>query len=126
MDIIGIDHINISTDRLAETVAFFRDALGLKEGWRPAFGAPGAWLYEGERALVHLGVRSEPQAPSTQAALDHFAFSIADIAAARARLTKAKVAFREIEVPGGSARQIFLTDPNGVAIELNWRAAKSG
>src|SRR5579872_606689 len=32
MAIRGIDHINIGTDRLDETKAFFRDVLGLTEG----------------------------------------------------------------------------------------------
>jgi catechol 2,3-dioxygenase-like lactoylglutathione lyase family enzyme len=102
-------------------VAFFRDALGLHEGWRPNFPFGGAWLYAGDSAVVHLVDLRAAKAPSAQGALDHFAFAIDDFDAARARLDAANVPYRTTEVPGGTIRQMFFTDPNGVNIELNYR-----
>jgi catechol 2,3-dioxygenase-like lactoylglutathione lyase family enzyme len=123
MTIRGVDHINIGTNRLAETVAFFRDALGLVEGWRPPFGVGGAWLYAGETAVVHLVDLESAKRPSDEAALDHFALAIDDWDGARARLDAAGVTYRATDVPDSTIRQIFLRDPNGVNIELNYRAA---
>ena len=117
----GLDHVNIGTHRLAETKAFFRDVLGLTEGWRPDFPFGGAWLYAGETAVVHLVELVEPRAPSRKAALDHFAFRIDDYDACLRRLDAAQITYRASDVPGTAIRQIFITDLNGVNIELNAR-----
>jgi catechol 2,3-dioxygenase-like lactoylglutathione lyase family enzyme len=122
MPIRGVDHINIGTDRLAETVAFFT-ALGLEPGWRPPFPFGGAWLYAGDQAVVHLVDLKSAKAPSNEAALDHFAFAIDDWDGACQRLDAAGVAYRATDVPGSTIKQIFLRDPNGVNIELNYRGA---
>ena len=125
MTIRGIDHINIGTHRLEETRAFFRDVLGLTEGWRPDFGFGGAWLYCGDTAVVHLVELEAPKRPSSDAALDHFAFRIDDYDGVVARLEAAGVQYRSIEVPKTTIRQIFIRDLNGVNIELNYRAEAS-
>jgi catechol 2,3-dioxygenase-like lactoylglutathione lyase family enzyme len=119
----GLDHVNIGTDRLADTTAFFRDALGLEPGWRPDFPFGGEWLYAGGVAVVHLVALSAPRAPSSSAALDHFAFRIEDVDVCVKRLEAAGIPFRLVGVPGTEIRQIFVTDPNGVTIELNARPA---
>ena len=121
MAIRGIDHINIGTHRLEETRAFFRDVLGLSEGWRPDFPFGGAWLYAGDGAVVHLVDLADPKRPSEEAALDHFAFNIDDFDEARRRLDAAGVTYRAVAVPNAPIQQIFLRDPNGVNIELNYR-----
>lgn len=120
MSIHGIDHINIGTNRLAETITFF-EALGLAVGWRPPFEFPGAWLYSGDRAVVHLVELGVARSASDTAALDHFAFSIDDYDGARRKLDAAGIQHRAVNVPGAPVRQIFLRDPNGVTIELNCR-----
>jgi catechol 2,3-dioxygenase-like lactoylglutathione lyase family enzyme len=121
MAIRGVDHINIGTHRLDETVAFFRDGLGLTVGWRPNFGVGGAWLYADDTAIVHLVDLAEGKLPSDQAALDHFALRIDDYDAAIARLQAAGIKHRAVAVPDTPIRQVFLRDPNGVNIELNYR-----
>ena len=121
MAIRGIDHINIGTHRLEETRAFFRDVLGLTEGWRPDFPFSGAWLYAGDGAVVHLVELAEPRGPSSAAAMDHFAFRIDDYDEMVRRLDAAGVEYRSTSPPGTAIRQIFVRDLNGVNIELNWR-----
>jgi catechol 2,3-dioxygenase-like lactoylglutathione lyase family enzyme len=121
MAIRGVDHINIGTDHLDETVAFFREAIGLEPGWRPDFPFGGAWLYAGDTAVVHLVALAESKLPSSQAALDHFALRIDDYDAAIARLDAAKVRYRTVDIGGTAIRQINVRDPNGVNIELNYR-----
>ena len=121
MTIRGIDHINIGTHRLDETRAFFRDVLGLTDGWRPDFPFGGAWLYAGDGAVVHLVELAEAKGPSSDAALDHFAFSIDDYDSTIARLTASGVEYRTFDIPNSTIRQIFIRDLNGVNIELNYR-----
>ena len=42
-----LDHFNIRTRNLADTVRFYEDVLGLEKGARPNFAFPGAWMYSG-------------------------------------------------------------------------------
>ena len=119
----AIDHINITTPRLAETRDFFMTVLGLTEGFRPDFGVPGHWLYAGERAIVHLVGTDEATTPSKGCALDHFAFEIADYDAMVATLEAHGVKYQPLDVPGTAVRQLFIRDPNGVQVELNHRPA---
>ena len=81
----------------------------------------GAWLYAGDQAVVHLVELSEAKKPSSEAALDHFAFAIDDYDDVVRRLEKAGHRFQAIEVPNAPIRQIFIRDLNGVNIELNYR-----
>jgi catechol 2,3-dioxygenase-like lactoylglutathione lyase family enzyme len=121
MAIRRIDHINIGTHQLEETRSFFCDVLGLTVGWRPDFSFGGAWLYAGDAAVVHLVDLDDPKRPSDEAALDHFAFAIDDFDDAKRRLDAAGVRYRATAVHNTPIRQIFLRDPNGVNIELNYR-----
>ncbi len=116
--ILGLDHANIFTDKLAETRAFFLK-LGLTDGPRPPFvGFDGAWLYAGDAPIMHL---VEGPARPAQGAIDHISLAVADFDAALARLEAAGVPYRAMDIPGGFGRQAFVKDPNGVTIELTWR-----
>lgn len=117
-----IDHINIRTRKFAETLEFYVQALGLTKGPRPDFGFPGAWLYSGDKAVLHLvdlSQTSEPQKPDS-GVLDHVAFGCTGFQAMKERLAARGVSFRSREVPGRDIWQIFLRDPNGLTIELNF------
>jgi catechol 2,3-dioxygenase-like lactoylglutathione lyase family enzyme len=116
-----IDHINIATEKLAQTRDFFVEVLGFEEGPRPDFGVPGYWLYAGGRAIVHLQLARGPVSASRESALNHAAFEVSDLDALAARLDKRGVAYRMNQSPGAPVRQIFLEDPNGVLLELNSR-----
>jgi catechol 2,3-dioxygenase-like lactoylglutathione lyase family enzyme len=120
--ILGLDHINIRTAELARTVTFFTEVLGLRVGWRPAFPFAGAWLYAGGKDLVHLVEVGKPAAASKGSSLDHFAFAIDDYEAAEQALRSHEMAFQPAVSPEGDIRQLFVTELNGVTIELNCRS----
>lgn len=117
----NLDHINIRTADLGGTRAFFIDVLGLTDGARPPFPFPGAWLYANGKDVVHLIEIASPLGRSDASALDHFAFAISDYEEARRRVVQSGLKFYELGIPGASVRQIFVTDLNGVLIELNAR-----
>ena len=121
MPILGLDHVNIRTAELARTTAFFTEVLGLKVGWRPDFPFGGTWLYAGDKDVVHLVEVSRPAAASKGSALDHFAFAIDDYEAAERALAAHGMAFQPSVSPEGDIRQLFVTELNGVTIELNCR-----
>ena len=115
---VHIHHVNIRTTDLERTIAFYADAIGLTNGWRPDFGFPGAWLYDGASPAVHLNLVSEaPQ--NTDNAVDHVAFAFDALDPALARLDRLGLRYTSPKpVPGTDIRQCFLQDPNGVTVEL--------
>ncbi len=54
MTVRSLDHYTIRTADVDASVAFYVDVLGLRNGKRPAFTVPGAWLYCGDSPAVHL------------------------------------------------------------------------
>src|ERR1700710_2211582 len=126
MSVGTLDHFNIRTSKLADTVQFYEDILGLKSGDRPNFTFPGAWMYSEGKAVVHLvdiSQTSEQQKPDS-GVVHHVAFASRDFAGMKQRLETKGIEFESRQVPGGDLWQIFVNDPNGVMIELNYEAAK--
>jgi catechol 2,3-dioxygenase-like lactoylglutathione lyase family enzyme len=62
-----------------------------------------------------------PKAEDGTGSFDHVAFRGDDFQAMRARLQEAGVAFKERVVPGGQLSQLFVPDPEGVLVEINFR-----
>jgi catechol 2,3-dioxygenase-like lactoylglutathione lyase family enzyme len=120
-----LDHYNVSTRKLGDTVRFYEDILGLENGPRPPFDFPGAWLYSEGHPVLHLNDISptdKPQRPDS-GVIDHVAFGSRGFEGMKQRLAQKGVEFRVNVVPNSTRRQIFLTDPNNVLIELNFDVA---
>lgn len=120
MAIKALDHVNIYSRDVEGTVAFYTEVVGLTIGWRPPFDFPGAWLYCGDRAVIHL-VGRDPVSQGS-GAVDHVAFECDDVVGTRARLEARGIPVEERDVPGLGLKQLFLRDPNGVKLELNFAA----
>jgi catechol 2,3-dioxygenase-like lactoylglutathione lyase family enzyme len=121
MTISALDHYTIKPADLDASVAFYTEVLGLSDGPRPAFDSPGAWLYCGDRPVVHLVTGGTTGKDTGTGAIDHVAFRASGLDDYRARLNERAIAFRERDVPGQPLHQIFLTDPDGITIEINFR-----
>jgi catechol 2,3-dioxygenase-like lactoylglutathione lyase family enzyme len=128
----ALEHVTIRCAQLQRTRDFYVDLLGLSEGERPAFPFRGHWLYLGGIPVVHLVEASDsagawgrdiviPKAEEGTGSFDHVAFRGDDFAALRERLQKAGMTFRERVVPGGALSQLFVPDPEGVLVEINFR-----
>lgn len=111
---------------------FYRDVLGFGEGPRPDLGFLGHWLYLDGIACIHiadwttytahsnrLGIPVTRPAPGT-GALDHVAFNGENYEELRGRLQANGLAFHPHDSPAIGLRQIFLEDPNGLKLELNF------
>ena len=122
MSVGALDHYNVSTRKLTETVRFYEDALGFVNGPRPQFSFPGAWLYSAGHAVLHLNDISQTdrhQRPDS-GVIDHIAFASRGFEATKQHLTGRGVPYRVNQVPNSTRWQIFLRDPNNVEIELNF------
>jgi catechol 2,3-dioxygenase-like lactoylglutathione lyase family enzyme len=126
MSVGQLDHFNIRTRDLAATVNFYENIMGLEKGPRPNFAFPGAWMYSEGKAVVHIvdiSKTDEPQKPDS-GVVHHVAFVSRGLDGMRERLQSKGMPFDARQVPGGDLWQIFVNDPNGVMIELNYEAAK--
>ena len=126
MSVGKLDHYNVSTRKLKETVQFYETVLGLNNGARPPFNFPGAWLYSEGHPVLHINDISgtdREQRPDS-GVIDHVAFGSRGFEAMKQHLERKGVEFRVNVVPNSTRRQIFVNDPNNVLIELNYDIAK--
>ena len=141
---LTLNHFSIRTTDLPACERFYCDALGLRVGPRPPFPFPGLWLYPAEstdyaQSAVHivgidpndpeglkqyLGDREEATLHGT-GAIDHVAFFGTGLAPMLARLQQHGIAVRERSVPLLGLHQVFVDDPNGVVVELNFPASEA-
>jgi catechol 2,3-dioxygenase-like lactoylglutathione lyase family enzyme len=122
-----LDHytIRVRPEDLAEIRRFYVEVLGLDDGARPPFSFPGHWLYCGGAPVVHLAGTAERTPAPESGRLDHIAFGASGLAQMRRQLAELEVAFDERTVPGLGLHQLFVEDPNGIKIELNYPAAEA-
>lgn len=132
MALQSLDHFLVYASDLEVTKRFYVETLGLEEGVRPPFEFPGYWLYLDGRAVVHLAgddgtdkfeqyLGKRPRRDdSTTGALDHIAFRCGDFEAFRDKLDTLGVAYKHRVVPGFNLQQLFVDDPDGLTIELNF------
>jgi catechol 2,3-dioxygenase-like lactoylglutathione lyase family enzyme len=136
LGVSALEHVTIRCAQLQRTRDFYVDFLGLAEGARPDFPFRGYWLYLGGVPVVHLvdaadkpsawGADREniiADAPAGTGSFDHVAFAGHDFAQMRQQLQAAGMVFRERMVPGGGRAQLFVHDPEGVLVEINFPAA---
>lgn len=126
MTTLGLDHINLRADRatLDALKDFYCDVVGLEVGARPPFPSFGYWLYAGGRAVVHLyqAAAGETRRTDVDTTFDHVAFRCDGSDRVEALLRARGIAYRKAVVPGGGPLQLFLSDPAGNKVELNFGA----
>ena len=126
MPLEGLNHYTIRPVDLERTKEFYEDVLGLQVGYRPPLSFPGYWLYVGDNPTVHLiGPRADdahPQhrEPGPTGLLDHIAFTCTGLAEMKARLAQRGIKHEERVIPRDRQTQLFILDPDGVAVELNY------
>ncbi len=124
MPVIAFNHYNLRAprDMMEALRAFYCDVVGLAAGERPSFDSFGYWLYAGGQPVLHLSEARQDAAGSFDGAstFDHAAFSCSDLAGFERRLTERGVKYRVGRVPLTGQVQLFLKDPAGNGVELNF------
>ncbi|MFC7477102.1 VOC family protein [Dankookia sp. GCM10030260] len=126
MPLEGLNHYTIRPVDLERTRQFYEDVLGLQVGYRPPLPFPGYWLYVGDNPTVHLiGPRADDAHPKHRESgptglLDHIAFTCTGLAEMKARLARRGIKHEERVIPRDRQTQLFILDPDGVAVELNY------
>ena len=120
MELGKLDHVNIRTSNLDALTSWYQSILGMKSAYRPPFPFPGAWLYVGEDAAVHLiGIESGPTV-GDDLQLEHFAFKASGLDEFRNHLDRNAVKFEEVAVPGIDVTQLNMWDPDGNHIHIDF------
>lgn len=122
MQLNKLDHVNVRTENLDAMVAWYTDVLGMRSGDRPNFPFPGAWMYVGDQATVHLiGVEEDAGAGSkVNLKLEHFAFAANGMKEFQAKLDAAGEKYERRDVPGGIITQYNIWDPDGNHIHVDF------
>jgi len=123
MPLLALDHVNLRTANLAKMLEFYRDALGLEPGARPAFDFGGAWLYCEGHAVVHLVEVAEQPTPNGELRLEHFAFVARDFEAVERRLAATGVHYRASRQRQTGTAQLHVFDPDGNRIHIDFPEA---
>ena len=138
MPIQYIEHFLVQTEDFEGTVSWYENVLGLTRGFTPNFGFPVQWMYVEDRDVLHithgghkttdnrkayLGQQSE-QTQGT-GVIDHVGFRCAGLAQTIAALSEKNIEFRQRQVNDQGLYQLFLFDPNGVKVELNFPLAEA-
>lgn len=133
MPISHLEHFLIQSADIKATRDWYVDVLGFHEGYHPDFKFPVVWLYLGDKDVIHitqggkdvsenrkkyLGQQSD--AVSGSGVIDHMAFRCTGLADMMAHLKHKNIAFTQRQVDDQGLFQLFLLDPNGVKIELNF------
>lgn len=124
MQLNKLDHVNIRTANLDNMVTWYTDVLGMENGKRPPFPFPGAWLYAGDQAAVHLvGVEDAPQ--SVEPGIEHFAMSATGLQAFVDRLDASGTEYKAVRVPGINILQINVFDCDGNHIHIDFTSEEA-
>jgi catechol 2,3-dioxygenase-like lactoylglutathione lyase family enzyme len=141
---LSLNHFSIRTTDMAASERFYRDVLGLSAGPRPNFPFPGIWMYNGSHdnvanAVVHIigmdlndpeGLKKylgdrDVSALKGSGAVDHIAFFATGLAGMLAHLNSLGLPCVQRTTPSIGLHQVFLTDPSGLVVELNYPQAEA-
>jgi catechol 2,3-dioxygenase-like lactoylglutathione lyase family enzyme len=139
MALSRIEHFLVASDDIDATRDWYARVLGMQPGPHPDFGFPVHWMYVGGVDIVHIGPsaraagaiqkkylgRTSQDAGSGTGALDHIAFRATGLRAMLEHLRAEGVAFTQRRANGQALFQLFLYDPNGIKIELNYAAEEA-
>jgi catechol 2,3-dioxygenase-like lactoylglutathione lyase family enzyme len=128
MATMGLSHVNLRADRelLDQLKDFYCDVIGLKVGMRPPFPGFGYWLYSGDQAIMHLHITrtDEERLPNIVSTIDHIAFVCTNRKEVEAHLKQHSLEYQTVLVPVANQVQLFVRDPAGNRVELNFANAE--
>jgi YD repeat-containing protein len=125
MAAISINHVSVHANDLDESVAFYEQLFGMQRIPSPNFAFPVQWLRAGDQQL-HLFVRPDVTAPM----FHHIALNVDDFEAVYRRAREQRLndesAFFSgmYELPDGAV-QMYVRDPAGNLIEIDWPDAST-
>ncbi len=119
MSVTGLNHVNIRSRDVLASAAFYAKVLNLSAKTGPMATAPeqSQWLLDANnQPIIHL--RQYDTEPGPTGPIDHVALSCTDPEAMIAHLDALQIPFNRFN--GLGVTQLFLKDPHGVMLELQF------
>lgn len=132
MPVTELNHYLIRANDLERTKDFYCSVLGFEIMPRPDFPFPGYWLGVNGKIQVHLAQGGVPNselyylgspknaATTNSGVVDHIAFLATEPEKLNTWFEKLGLAARKRYFPEFKLYQMFVKDPNGLTIELNF------
>jgi len=117
-----LDHVSIHAVDGDRMVGFLETVLGARQGFRPPFPNPGRWLYLDGQPVIHLDIVARDR-EFPQGMVNHIAFGVYDHDAARDRIAATGYPFNVTGIPGTDIGQFFISGPEGLLVEVQFRRA---
>jgi catechol 2,3-dioxygenase-like lactoylglutathione lyase family enzyme len=136
MPVTELNHYFVRANDLERTKNFYCEVLGFEVMPRPPFPFPGYWLGANGKIQVHMGpdgiehadlyYLGTPVNAATDHAgvVDHIAFLATEPGAFIRRFRARGIDYTPRSLPEFDLYQLFLKDPNGLSIELNFFGLK--
>ena len=130
MRVNALDHVNIITGDLDGTASFFGEVFDLERRDAPPPLTPtqAQWMFDDAgRAIVHINSLDCPRSydrdvqPGPTGSIHHVALGCSGYDDMVARLNARGLDHKVNHITAIGLRQIFVMEPNGVLLELNFR-----
>ena len=132
MPVTELNHYFVRANDLEKSRRFYCEVLGFEEMQRPNFPFAGHWLGVGGKIQVHMGQHGIPNselyylgttpgsAVDNSGVVDHIAFLATEPEAFAERFAAMGLAVRKRYLPEVRLFQMFVEDPDGLTVELNF------
>ena len=130
--ITELNHYFVRANDLEQTKRFYCEMLGFVVMPRPDFPFPGYWLGTNGTVQIHMGEHgveeaqqfylgtSPASATDNAGVVDHIAFLATEPEQMREHLEQSGVESTKRYLPDFQLCQLFVQDPNGLMLELNF------
>ena len=136
MPISHLEHFLIIADDIEEPTCWYVDNLGFCMSKTPDFGVPVNCLYLGDRDVIHVSKSNvsntwkRPVATWSKITrggrpIHHVAFRVSGLDETLVHLQANGIEYVEQQASGQNVYQVFLQDPNGITVELNFSAEEA-
>jgi catechol 2,3-dioxygenase-like lactoylglutathione lyase family enzyme len=137
MPLTELNHYFVRVLDLERTKDFYVDVLGFEVMPRPDFPFNGYWLGVNGKIQVHMGQAgieneelyylgtTKESALDNSGVIDHISFLATEPEKFLARFNDLGIGARPRSLPEAELYQIFIKDPNGLTIELNFWGIKN-
>lgn len=132
MPVTELNHYLVRANDLERSRRFYCDVLGFEVMPRPDFPFPGYWLGVGGKIQVHMGPHDIPNsdlyylgttaasATDNTGTIDHIAFLATEPKSFAERFDAIGLKARKRYLPEFRLFQMFVKDPDGLTVELNF------
>ena len=136
MPVTELNHYFVRAGNLEKTKDFYVNVLGFEVMPRPEFPFKGYWLGVNGNIQVHMGQAgianaelyylgtTKASAQDNAGVIDHIAFLATEPEKFLARFKELGISARPRSLPESDLYQLFVKDPDGLTIELNFWGIK--